>query len=57
MEKRIGGASVFALFSSRASLTSKWVAFEIDRARLNHINPHPLDDALTCGARTAIQLT
>jgi hypothetical protein len=37
MEERISGASVFALFASRASLTSKWVAFEIDRARLNHI--------------------
>jgi wobble nucleotide-excising tRNase len=23
----------------------------------NELNPHPLDDALTCGARTAIQLT
>jgi hypothetical protein len=25
--------------------------------RFADVNPHPLDDALTCGARTAIQLT
>jgi len=37
MEERISGASIFVLFASRASLDSKWVAFEIDRARLNRI--------------------
>ena len=41
MEERVGQASIFALFASKASLGSKWVRFEIDRARIRKIlNPN-----------------
>ena len=37
MEERVANADIFVLFASRASLSSTWVGFEIDRARLNKI--------------------
>ena len=37
MEERAGKATMFVLFASRASLSSSWVNFEIDRARLSMI--------------------
>lgn len=37
MEKHVDRASVFVLFASNASLESKWVGFEVDRARLQVI--------------------
>ncbi|MBB6224237.1 toll/interleukin-1 receptor domain-containing protein [Rhizobium leguminosarum] len=37
MEERIGQSQVFVLFASRASVSSVWVNFELDRARLNKI--------------------
>ena len=42
-------AGAFHIFPSRTEHT--WPGIR------TYINPHPLDDALTCGARTAIQLT
>ncbi len=40
MEDRVGHASVFVLFASRASVSSVWVNFEIDRARIAKIKNH-----------------
>ena len=37
MEERIKDTSIFVLFASSASLKSKWVGFEIDRARIEQI--------------------
>ncbi|MFS2174384.1 toll/interleukin-1 receptor domain-containing protein [Rhizobium pisi] len=37
MEERLKETSIFVLFASSASLKSKWVGFEIDRARIAHI--------------------
>jgi tetratricopeptide (TPR) repeat protein len=37
MESRVGKASIFVLFASRASVDSVWVKFEIDQARLARI--------------------
>ncbi len=37
MEERLKETSIFVLFASRASLKSKWVGFEIDRARIASI--------------------
>ena len=37
MEERVGKATVFAFFASKASLESCWVNFELDRARLAKI--------------------
>ena len=37
MESRIGDAAIFVLFASKTSLSSVWVNFEIDRARIAKI--------------------
>lgn len=37
MEERVGRATLFALFASKKSLSSPWVGFEIDRARVAKI--------------------
>ena len=54
MEERVGKASLFVLFASKAAVRSPWVGFEIDRARLLKIkNPRlrivvvPLDLEVT----------
>lgn len=40
MEERVGQASAFVLFASKVSVSSVWVKFEIDRARIAKIkNP------------------
>ena len=40
MQDRVGEASMFVFFASRASLTSHWVGFELDQAHLSRIkNP------------------
>ncbi len=40
MEERVGEATMFVFFASKASLNSCWVKFELDRARLSGIkNP------------------
>ena len=38
MEKHVRASWLFVLFASEDSLRSKWVQFEIDQARLGHIN-------------------
>jgi hypothetical protein len=37
MEERVGQASMFALFASKKAVTSPWVGFEIERARVSAI--------------------
>ncbi|MER8855838.1 toll/interleukin-1 receptor domain-containing protein [Mesorhizobium australicum] len=37
MEDRVGAATIFVLFASAASIRSKWVGFEMDRAKLAKI--------------------
>jgi hypothetical protein len=37
MEERVGKASLFVLFASKAAVKSPWVGFEIDKARLTKI--------------------
>jgi len=37
MEQRVESSAVFALFASRASLGSKWVNFEISKAKISSI--------------------
>lgn len=37
MEERVGSSAVFVLFASAKSIASKWVRFEIDRAKLAKI--------------------
>lgn len=37
MEKRVGESTIFALFASKASISSVWVNFEIEKARLSKI--------------------